>query len=184
MNFSLKNFNDRFTFYKNGSLIKVSENNPLLAANSKHAKLILKDLKKKEVYKDPFSMLSLSMFASSIDKNQVNEIIVVMLKNLDFDLLLFRFFDDKELLKLINKEYDPFIIIFNKIFNMKLTKVEDLTTNKNCLTDKKLLKKFILKLGNFIVFNRSLYLHVLTLYTKLGVYMFFFISTRLKHVVV
>ena len=47
MNFSFKSYENYFLFYKNESLIKVSENNPLLAINLKHAELILKDLKKK-----------------------------------------------------------------------------------------------------------------------------------------
>ena len=81
------------------------------------------------------------MFASSLDKKQVNEIIAVLLKDLDFDLLLFRFFDDKKLLKLMNKKYDPFINNFNKIFKMKLTIIEDLTKNSNCVTNKKSIEK-------------------------------------------
>ena len=48
MNFSYKVRDHFFTFYKNNSLIKVSENNPLLALNKKHADLILKDLRKKK----------------------------------------------------------------------------------------------------------------------------------------
>ena len=49
MKFSFKSCDDYFKFFKNDSLIKVSENNPLLAINSKHAELILKDLKKKKL---------------------------------------------------------------------------------------------------------------------------------------
>ena len=49
MNFSFKSCEDYFKFYKNDSLIKVSDNNPLLAINLKHAELILKDLKKKKL---------------------------------------------------------------------------------------------------------------------------------------
>ena len=149
MNFSFKSSDNYFIFYKNDSLIKVSKNNPLLATNLKHAGLILKDLKKKAVKTDPFSVLGLSVFASSLDKKQVNEIIAVLLKDLDFDLLLFRFFDDKKLLKLMNQKYDLFINSFNKIFNMKLAIIDDLTQNVNSDTDKKLFKKFILKLNNF-----------------------------------
>ena len=74
MNFSYKSSNEFFTFYKNNSLIKVSENNPLLALSSKHAELIIKDLRKKEIKPDQFSVLGLSMFASSIDKKQISEI--------------------------------------------------------------------------------------------------------------
>ena len=47
MNFFFKNCEDYFKFYKNDSLIKVSDKNPLMAINSQHAELILKDLKKK-----------------------------------------------------------------------------------------------------------------------------------------
>ena len=47
MNYSFKSCEDYFKFYKNDSLIKVSEN-PLLAINLQHAELILIDLKKKK----------------------------------------------------------------------------------------------------------------------------------------
>ena len=149
MNFSFKSCEDYFKFYKNDSLIKVSDKNPLMAINSQHAELILKDLKKKEVKTDPFSVLGLSVFASSLDKKQVNEIISIILKDLDFDLLLFRFFDDKKLLKLMNQKYDPFIKNFNNKFNIKLTLIEDFKTNANCPSNKNLFKKFMLKLNNF-----------------------------------
>ena len=149
MNYSFKSCDDYFIFYKNDSLIKVSDNNPLLAINLKHAELILKDLKKKEVKTDPLSALGLSVFASSLDKKKVNEIITTLLKDLDFDLLLFRFFDDKELLKLMNQKYDPFVNNFNKKFNIKLTLIEDFTKNVNSVTNKNVLKKFMLKLSNF-----------------------------------
>ena len=149
MVFFLKNCGDHFTFYKNDSLIKVSENSPLLAFNLKHAKLILKDLKRSKVKTDPFSVLGLSIFACSLDKKQSEEIILILLKDLEYDLLLFRFFDDKKLLKLMNKKYDPFINTFNEIFNIKLAIIDDLIKNVNCVVDKKLFKKFILKLNNF-----------------------------------
>ena len=41
------------------------------------------------------------MFASNLDKKQINEIIFKLLKNLDFDLLLYRYFDDTKLVKLV-----------------------------------------------------------------------------------
>ena len=149
MKIFFKNSNDHFTFYKNDSLIKVSENNPLKALNSKHAELIIKDLKKKEIKTDPFSVLGLSIFASSLDKKQVKKIIFELLKNLDFDLLLYRFFDDEKLVKLMNKKYDPFVNTFNGKFNIKLSTIKDLVKNVNCDSDKKHFKKFILKLSYF-----------------------------------
>ena len=190
MNFSFKSSENYFLFYKNESLIKVSENNPLLAINLKHAELILKDLKKKEVKTDPFSVLGLSVFASSLDKKQVNEIIAVLLKDLDFDLLLFRFFDDEKLLKLMNQKYDPFINNFNKIFKMKLTIIEGLTKNSNCVTNKYLLKKFIQQLNNFhltILFklsgiSKSVILSYFFLTKKVDVEQFFkLINLENKH---
>ena len=144
-----KSYDGSFIFYKNNSLVKVSRSNPLIATNDKHAKLILRDLRKNEAKTDPFSILGLSMFASSLDKKQVNEIVGILLKDLDFDPVLFRFFDDKKLLKLMNQKYDPFIKNFNKKFNMKLTLIEDFKKNVNCVTNKDQFKKFILKLNNF-----------------------------------
>ena len=149
MNFSYKNGDDFFTFFKNNSLIKVSENHPLLALNKKHAELILKDLGKKEIKPDQYSVLGLSMFASSLDKKQINEIIVKLLKNLDFDQLLYRYFDDEKLIKLMNQEYDPFINKFNESFKIKLKKIKGLIKNSNSSLDKQLFKKSILKFNNF-----------------------------------
>jgi len=181
MNISFKSCDDYFTFYKNDSLIKVTENQPLLAINLKHAELILKDLRKKELKKDPFSILGLSMFASSIDKKQFTEIVITLLKNIDFDLLLFRYFDDKRLVKLMNQKYNPYIQGFNKIFNIKLTTTEDLIKNINCTLDKKLFKKFILKLNNFYLtalfklsgISKSVILSYFLLEQKIGVQEFF-----------
>ena len=149
MNFSYKSSNEFFTFYKNNSLIKVSENNPLLALSSKHAELIIKDLRKKEIKPDQFSVLGLSMFASSIDKKQISEIMFKLLKNLDFDLLLYRYFEDEKLVKLMNQKYDPFINKFNELFNIKLKIIKDLIINTNSSLDKQLFKRYILKLNNF-----------------------------------
>ena len=149
MNFSYKNGDEFFTFFKNNSLIKVSENHPLLALNKKHAELILKDLGKKEIKTDQYSVLGLSMFASSLDKKQINEIIVKLLKNLDFDQLLYRYFDDEKLIKLMNQEYDPFINKFNESFKIKLKKIKGLIKNSNSSLDKQLFKKSILKFNNF-----------------------------------
>ena len=149
MNFSYKSSNEFFTFYKNNSLIKVSENNPLLALSSKHAELIIKDLRKKEIKPDQFSVLGLSMFASSIDKKQISEIIFKLLKNLDFDLLLYRYFEDEKLVKLMNQKYDPFINKFNELFNIKLKIIKDLIKNTNSFLDKQLFERYILKLNNF-----------------------------------
>ena len=149
MNFSYKSSNEFFTFYKNNSLIKVSENNPLLALSSKHAELIIKDLRKKEIKPDQFSVLGLSMFASSIDKKQISEIMFKLLKNLDFDLLLYRYFEDEKLVKLMNQKYDPFINKFNELFNIKLKIIKDLIKNTNSFLDKQLFERYILKLNNF-----------------------------------
>ena len=89
------------------------------------------------------------MFASSLDKKLTNEIVLKLLKSLDFDLLLYRFFDDQTLLKSMNKKYDPFINKFNELFNIKLKVIEGFTENANHLLDKKLFKNFVQKLNNF-----------------------------------
>ena len=149
MNFSYKVSDHFFTFYKNNSLIKVSENNPLLALSKKHAELILVDLSKKEIKPDQFSVLGLSMFASSLDKKQIKEIIFKLLKNLDFDLLLYRYFDDEKLVKLMNQEYNPFVNKFNELFNIKLKIIKSLVKNTNSSLDKKIFRKSILKLNDF-----------------------------------
>ncbi|MAZ46254.1 MAG: hypothetical protein CMM98_01580 [Rickettsiales bacterium] len=176
-----KSYDGSFIFYKNNSLVKVSRSNPLIATNDKHAKLILRDLRKNEAKTDPFSILGLSMFASSLDKKKVNEIIIILLKNLDFDLLLYRFFEDEELVKLMNQKYDPFVSSFNEIFDIKLYVIKNLIKNTNSDSDKKLFKKFILKLNKFYLtiffklsgMSKSVILSYFFLKKKVGISNFF-----------
>ena len=176
MNFSYKVSDHFFTFYKNNSLIKVSENNPLLALSKKHAELILKDLSKKEIKPDQFSVLGLSMFASNLDKKQINEIIFKLLKNLDFDLLLYRYFDDEKLVKLMNQEYNQFVNKFNELFNIKLKIIKSLIKNTNSSLDKKLFRKSILKLNDFYLTA----LFKLSGISKSVILSYFFINNKLN----
>ena len=176
MNFSYKVRDHFFTFYKNNSLIKVSENNPLLALSKKHAELILADLSKKEIKPDQFSVLGLSMFASSLDKKQIKEIIFKLLKNLDFDLLLYRYFDDEKLVKLMNQEYNPFINKFNELFNIKLKIIKSLVKNTNSSLDKQLFRKSILKFNNFYLTA----LFKLSGISKSVILSYFFINNKLN----
>ena len=176
MNFSYKVSDHFFTFYKNNSLIKVSENNPLLALSKKHAELILVDLSKKEIKPDQFSVLGLSMFASSLDKKQINEIIFKLLKNLDFDLLLYRYFDDEKLVKLMNQEYNPFVNKFNELFNIKLKIIKSLVKNTNSSLDKQLFRKSILKFNNFYLTA----LFKLSGISKSVILSYFFINNKLN----
>ena len=121
------------------------------------------------------------MFASSLDKKKVNEIIIILLKNLDFDLLLYRFFEDEELVKLMNQKYDPFVSSFNEIFDIKLYVIKNLIKNTNSDSDKKLFKKFILKLNKFYLtiffklsgMSKSVILSYFFLKKKVGISNFF-----------
>ena len=49
-----------------------------------------------------------------------------ILDNLDNDIILYRFFDDENLIKLMNKNYSNLITDFNKTFKIKLWLVKKL----------------------------------------------------------
>ena len=78
MNIVFKKKEDHFIFLKNGTLIQGSKKKPLTALNIEHAKSIIKELKK-EISKDPYSILNLSLFSSNLASNARNEIIVNIL---------------------------------------------------------------------------------------------------------
>ncbi len=151
MNIVFKKKEDHFIFFKNGTLIQGSKKKPLTALNIEHAKSIIKELKK-EISKDPYSILNLSLFSSNLDSNARNEIIVNILDNLDNDIILYRFFDDENLIKLMNKNYSNLITDFNKTFKIKLWLVKKLFEIKKIDKCKKLkFEEYLLSLNNFYI---------------------------------
>ena len=151
MNIVFKKKEDHFIFLKNGTLIQGSKKKPLTALNIEHAKSIIKELKK-EISKDPYSILNLSLFSSNLDSNARNEIIVNILDNLDNDIILYRFFDDENLIKLMNKNYSNLITDFNKTFKIKLWLVKKLFEIKKIDKCKKLkFEEYLLSLNNFYI---------------------------------
>ena len=151
MNIVFKKKEDHFIFLKNGTLIQGSKKKPLTALNIEHAKSIIKELKK-EISKDPYSILNVSLFSSNLDSNARNEIIVNILDNLDNDIILYRFFDDENLIKLMNKNYSNLITDFNKTFKIKLWLVKKLFEIKKIDKCKKLkFEEYLLSLNNFYI---------------------------------
>ena len=151
MNIVFKKKEDHFIFLKNGTLIQGSKKKPLTALNIEHAKSIIKELKK-EISKDPYSILNLSLFSSNLDSNARNEINVNILDNLDNDIILYRYFDDENLIKIMNKNYSNFITGFNKTFKIKLWLVNKLFEIKKIDKYKKLkFEEYLLSLNNFYI---------------------------------
>ena len=147
----LKKQKDHYIFFKDGKLIESSKNRPLTALNIKHSKSIIRELTK-EYTKDPYSILNLSFFSSNLDINTRKEIIVNIMDNLDNDIVLYRGFDDKNLIKIMNTNYSNFIEKFNKTFKMELWLVKNFFEKKKNSEKKKIkFKEYLLSLNNFYI---------------------------------
>ena len=177
MNIVFKKKEDHFIFFKNGTLIQGSKKKPLTALNIEHAKSIIKELKK-EISKDPYSILNLSLFSSNLDSNARNEIIVNILDNLDNDIILYRFFDDENLIKLMNKNYSNLITDFNKTFKIKLWLVKKLFEIKKIDKCKKLkFEEYLLSLNNFYI---TAFFKLIGI-TKSVILSYYFLNNKIKY---
>ena len=115
MKIHFKKNGDFFVFYKNNKLIFCNGKKTLKASNSKHASFLKKELEN-QPDKDPYSILNLSFFASNLDVGEKKELVNLIVKELRADLILYRYFEDLKLIKILSKNYDPFIKKFNQIF--------------------------------------------------------------------
>ena len=71
-----------------------------------------------------------------MDINTRKEINVNIIDNLDNDIVLYRGFDDENLIKIMNKNYSNFIEKFNKTFKMELWLVKKLFEKKKLIKKK------------------------------------------------
>ena len=97
MKTSFKIKNDKYFFFNDHKQIFVSKNKPLFVYNKLHAKNILKEINYQS--KDQYSLKNLTFFSCALNSNDKNKIIKILLEFLNHDLILFRFFEDKNLQK-------------------------------------------------------------------------------------
>ena len=113
---------NNYRFLKNNQNLKTENGNILFVKRRKHAELIIKEFLLGSKLKDPNSLINLTRFSCNLRKDEIEKIINKLLELLNFDLLLFRSFDETELVNLMEKEFDPFIFEFEKLFNCEFEK--------------------------------------------------------------
>ena len=112
-----------YIFLKNNLNLKTENGNILFVKRKKHAELIIKEFFQSGKSKDPHSLLNLTLFSCNLSKDEKEQLKKKLIELLNFDLLLFRSFDEIELVQTMEKEFDPFIYEFENLFDCNLQKI-------------------------------------------------------------
>ncbi len=137
----------KFFFYKGNDQVLINASTPLYVFKKKHANLVLIEMGKKP-NKNQFSVLNLTRFSVALsfeDRRKIISLIIDVLRN---DVVLFRFFDDTELLELLSKKLDKYIQFFSKEFKLKLKLTYSLSINEKRSNYEKF-NDFLNNLDNF-----------------------------------
>ena len=119
----ISKINNNYGFLKNRKNLKTESGNILFVKRKKHAELIIKEFVNGKKSKDPNSLLNLTLFSCNLSKGEIEQIKKKIIEFLNYDLLLFRSFDENELLKIMEKEFDPFITEFENLFECNSKKI-------------------------------------------------------------
>ena len=119
----ISKINNNYGFLKNRKNLKTESGNILFVKRKKHAELIIKEFVNGKKSKDPYSLLNLTLFSCNLSKGEIEQIKKKIIEFLNYDLLLFRSFDENELLKIMEKEFDPFITEFENLFECNSKKI-------------------------------------------------------------
>ena len=118
--------------------------------------------------------MNLTFFSCALDIDDKNKIINLLLDNLKNDLILFRFFEDKNLQTLICKKLDVYVDEFSKIFKTNLKFIYSFKIDSNKL-NYEIFKKFLKALNVFLLSC----IYKLTCLTKSVILSYFFIIKKL-----
>ena len=119
----ISKINNNYGFLKNRKNLKTESGNILFVKRKKHAELIIKEFVNGKKSKDPNSLLNLTLFSCNLSKGEIEQIKKKIIEFLNYDLLLFRSFDENELLKIMEKEFNPFITEFENLFECNSKKI-------------------------------------------------------------
>ena len=116
----IKEVKEKFQFYRNEIKITTPSGNILEVTNKKHAYEILEELNKPKRKNNSNSILNLTLFSCNLDEKDKILIIKEILETLRCDSILYRCFDDKKLIDLMNKNLNIYINKFKRKFNSKV----------------------------------------------------------------
>jgi chaperone required for assembly of F1-ATPase len=166
---------DKYIFLKGKNKIVTPNGNLLKVNKRKHAKLIIKEIENKERLKDPYSVINLTFFSCNLQYDDKEEIKKKILELLKFDLVLYRCFQEEDLIKIMNKKFNSYIRDFGKKFKLKIHLLNSLIdVNKYDETE---FKKF---LDSFNSFNLTIFFKSASL-TKSVILTYFFLMKKINY---
>ena len=128
MIYEIREIKNEYYIYFNSAKILTPNKHPLKTKSIKHARILLREIKKKNKIKS-HSILSLTFFSINLSKIDKIEIIKKLFKILQNDYILFRNFNDKFLVNYMNKNFGTLIEDFSLKFNLPLKIQTDFTNN-------------------------------------------------------
>ena len=167
--------NKNYRFLKNNEDLKTEDGNLLFVKRKKHAELIIKEFLNRTKSKDPYTLLNLTLFSCNLSKNEIEQIKKKIIELLHFDLLLFRSFDEIELVEAMEKEFDPFICEFENLFNCNFEKIVSIVHSSNL--KHLLFKSYLDKLDIFKLTT----LFKLSSLTKSVILSYFFVNKKINY---
>lgn len=164
-----------YRFLKNNQNLKTENGNILFVKRKKHAELIIEEFLQLTKSKDPNTLLNLTLFSCNLSKVEIEQIKKKIIGLLNFDLSLFRSFDEIELVKTMEKEFDPFICEFEDLFDCKFEKI--LSIVHSCNLKHLLFKSYLDKLDIFKLTT----LFKLSSLTKSVILSYFFLNKKINY---
>jgi len=167
--------NNNYGFLKNRKNLKTESGNILFVKRKKHAELIIKEFVNGKKSKDPNSLLNLTLFSCNLSKGEIEQIKKKIIEFLNYDLLLFRSFDENELLKIMEKEFNPFITEFENLFECNSKKIFSIVHSNKL--NHLLFKSYLDKLDIFELTT----LFKLSSLTRSVILSYFFINKKINY---
>ena len=167
--------NKNYRFLKNDQNLKTQSGNILFVKRKKHAELIIEEFLQQTKSKNPNTLLNLTLFSCNLNKDEIEQIKQKIIELLNFDLLLFRSFDEIELVKIMDKEFDPFIFEFEDLFDCKFEKIFSILHSGNI--KHLLFKSYLDKLDIFKLTT----IFKLSSLTKSVILSYFFVNKKINY---
>ena len=166
---------NKFIFFRNNKPIKTNSDLNVYVKNINHAKIFIEEFSDKNKNKDQYSNLNLTNFACDLNEKDIAEIIENLLKHINFDLIIYRSFDDKELISSLDKHLNIFLNTFNKEFKTQLKVISNMN-QKSIEINKERFENYLKELD---IFKLSI-IYKLSGITKSVVLSYFFLEKKIS----
>ena len=148
---------------------------PVKVNSKKHAEIIIRDIHNKNIQNDQNSILSLTLFSCNLSGSDRKELRNKIINKLKYDYVLFRDFSDDEIVKKMNKEFNPFMTSFSDIFGINFTLNQNILLNSKTTISSKF-KDYLKKLNN----SEITILYKLSNLTNSIILSFFFMKKKIS----